>query len=116
MAANKSSKSEGVAVLEKRNSRKNATLVITNGCFAGLEILLRKKRMSLGRDINCDICLDDPLVSNEHAVILKTEEGFVIEDLNSRNGTTLNRREIHRRKLRNGDMITIGEFQLKFSC
>lgn len=72
--------------------------------------------MTLGRSLGCDVCLDDSLVSDEHAAITRTDIGFIIEDLNSRNGVTLNGREVHQRKLRHGDTIMIGGFRLKFSC
>ncbi len=96
--------------------RKNATLTITNGCFAGLKINLKRARTSLGRDVKCDICLDSTLVSDEHAIIRNTTEGYIIEDLNSRNGLALNGKAITRRKLHHGDTISIGNFKLKFSC
>lgn len=98
-----------------RKTAKNATLTIQNGCFAGLVILLRKARMVLGRDVGCDICLDDSLVSEEHAAISRNGKEYVLEDLNSRNGTSVNGERINRRKLKNGETIAIGNFSLKFS-
>lgn len=99
----------------KKGAKKNATLTILNGCFAGLEIAIKKTRIVLGRNINCDVCLDDSLVSNEHAAIKKTDKGYTIEDLNSQSGMTLNRKKINQTTLHNGDMITIGNFRIKFS-
>ncbi len=116
MASRKANRSAGVGIAEARAAGKIARLTITNSCFAGLEIALRKRKITLGRRLDCDICLDDSLVSDEHAVIMKTNGGFFIEDLNSRNGLALNGREVHQRKLHNGDMIDIGSFRLKFSC
>ncbi|MCK4236378.1 MAG: FHA domain-containing protein, partial [Candidatus Krumholzibacteria bacterium] len=115
MAAKKSNSAVEVKLPKEKESVKKATITIINGCFAGLEIPLKKARTVLGRNIGCDICLDHPLVSGEHAVIQRTSEGFVVEDLNSHNGLTLNGKEIHRKKMRNGDMISIGRFRLKFS-
>jgi pSer/pThr/pTyr-binding forkhead associated (FHA) protein len=110
VAAKKSNNNGSVAVARKSKPAKNATLTIQNGCFAGLVIPLKKARMLLGRDVDCDICLDDSLVSDEHAAISRNGGDFVLEDLNSRNGERINRR-----KLRNGEMVSIGNFQLKFS-
>lgn len=112
----KGNRGGGVGLAEAKPAPKNAKLTITNSCFAGLEISLRKKRTTLGRNLGCDICLDDSLVSDEHASITRTDGGYIIEDLNSRNGITLNGREVHQRKLHRGDMIEIGTFRLKFSC
>jgi hypothetical protein len=94
---------------------KNATITITNGCFAGLEIALVKERMTLGKGIECDICLDHTNVSNEHAVILKEGNEYVLEDLGSRRGTMLNKKPVRREPLHDGDLISIGAFKLRFS-
>lgn len=98
-----------------RSDGSEATLTIINGCFAGLKIPLKKDRTTLGSAVSCDICLDHSFVADEHAVILKTGDGFVLEDLNSRHGTSVNGSEIHRRILSAGDRIGIGTFELKFS-
>lgn len=116
MAQKRHSRSGGVALADARTAMKNARLTITNSWFAGLEIALKKKRVVLGRNVGCDICLDDSLVSEEHASITRTDDGYLIEDLNSRNGLLLNGREVHQRRLRSGDTIAIGNFKLKFSC
>lgn len=105
-----------MGLAEKRCEPKNARLTIVNSWFAGLEIALKKKKTTLGRNIRCDVCLDDSLVSDEHAAIMRTDGGYVIEDLNSRNGLTLNGKGVHLRKLRSGDTIEIGSFRMKFSC
>jgi pSer/pThr/pTyr-binding forkhead associated (FHA) protein len=115
VASKKAHRGGGVDLADAKAATKHGRLTITNSCFAGLEIALKKKRTTLGRKLECDICLDDSLVSDEHASIVRTDGGFVIEDLNSRNGVTLNGREVHEKKLRNGDMIEIGSFKLKFS-
>ena len=116
VASRKANRGGGVGLAEARVPSKNARLTITNSCFAGLEIALRKRKTTLGRRLDCDICLDDSLVSDQHAAITRTDTGFHIEDLNSRHGLTLNGKEVHQRKLHNGDTIEIGNFRLRFSC
>jgi pSer/pThr/pTyr-binding forkhead associated (FHA) protein len=98
----------------RRIGGKNATITITNGCFAGLVIALKKKHTKLGRELDCDICLDDPRVSREHALIHRQEDEFVLEDLGSRHGTELNGKPVHSETLRTGDQISIGAFSLEF--
>jgi pSer/pThr/pTyr-binding forkhead associated (FHA) protein len=100
---------------KKRAKDKKAAIVITNGCFAGLEIGLEKEKTTLGRDIECDVCLDHGDVSAEHAVIRKTGDAFVLEDLGGGPGTKLNGTPVERSNLRDGDLISIGSFELKFS-
>lgn len=91
-----------------------ARLVIVNGCFSGLEINLSRAKTILGRDIGCDICLDHSFVSEEHAVITRIEGYYALEDLNSRHGTSINGREVHKIRLNNGDLIGIGSFEIRF--
>jgi pSer/pThr/pTyr-binding forkhead associated (FHA) protein len=99
-----------------KTSARKGVLTITNGCFAGLEIPLRKQDTSLGRAVSCDICLDHSFVNEEHAIIRRSNGGYEIEDLNSRHGTSVNGAEIHRRRLKRGDMIVIGTFEIRFRC
>ena len=118
-----SRKSGNSAVLDakprKRNNRTNgrgAMLTITSGCFAGLEISIKKQNTSLGSAVSCDICLDHGFVADEHAIIRKSNGQYDIEDLNTRHGTSVNGEEVHKRTLKRGDRITIGTFELRFSC
>lgn len=99
----------------KKDESKNAKLTIVNGWFAGLEIPLKKKKTTLGKSVHCDICLDDSLVSEEHAAIVRSVNGYLIEDLNSRNGLLVNGKEVHQGKLQNGDTIEVGSFKIKFT-
>ncbi len=106
----------------KRTGKKNhskhksdgAGITITNGCFSGLEISLKKHTTMLGSDISCDICLDHSFVSDQHATITKVNGYYVLEDLNSRHGTSINGNEVHKIKLKKGDLIGIGNFELRF--
>ena len=116
MASKKGQRSAGLALAESRPAPKNARLTILNSWFAGLEIALKKRKTTLGRNIHCDVCLDDSLVSDEHASIVRGDDGYVIEDLDSRNGVVVNGRDARQRKLRSGDTIEIGSFRIKFSC
>ncbi len=97
-----------------RAGGRRARLVITNGCFSGLEIVLSKSRTTLGRALSCDVCLDHSYVSSEHAIISRKGGEYVLEDLNSAHGTNVNGREVHRRVLRKNDTITIGMTDLRF--
>jgi pSer/pThr/pTyr-binding forkhead associated (FHA) protein len=65
-----------------------AYLKILQGIDAGKQIALDQEIM-LGRQVGSDICLPDPRVSRTHARISPQEAHFVIEDLQSSNGTLL---------------------------
>jgi pSer/pThr/pTyr-binding forkhead associated (FHA) protein len=115
VTARKSNKNGGVALAKKGKGAKNAILTIQNGCFAGLEIKLKKAKTVLGRNLACDICLDDSLVSSEHAVVVRSNGSYILEDLNSRNGTCVDGESIQKKTLKNGSEISIGDFRLRFS-
>ena len=62
----------------------------------------------LGRDPSATVCLDAPEVSRRHARIRASSEGFVLEDLGSRNGTYLNGRPIDQPTiLADGDTVVL---------
>lgn len=70
---------------------------------------------TVGRHEKCDLCLVDTMVSRNHCLILREGKGFVVKDLESRNGTWINGRRIkNRRRIRDGDVIQIGPFRLLF--
>lgn len=69
---------------------------------------------SIGRSGECDLILNDPLVSAVHAKILSTKTGFELVDNASENGTWVNGTLVTRVRLRHGDHIRIGETELLF--
>ena len=72
-----------------------------------------QERMTIGRSPKNDLQLDDQQVSRFHAVIEKGAKGFAISDLDSMNGTLVNRRAIRApAPLKVGDAISIGEYRL----
>jgi hypothetical protein len=63
----------------------------------------------IGRSADCQLALDDPLVSRRHALLTVRSDGVTIEDLGSRNGVSVNGVKIDGpRPLSHGDRITIG--------
>lgn len=72
--------------------------------------------LSLGRDKDNLVCLNDDFISRRHCRIQKNnEEGFVLQDMNSRNGTFLNGSRVFRAILRHKDRIQIGDREFVFS-
>jgi pSer/pThr/pTyr-binding forkhead associated (FHA) protein len=63
---------------------------------------------------DCDVVIPDPGASRHHAEIRRTEEGFVLSDLGSTNGTMVNEATVSERLLEEGDRITIGRTVLEF--
>ena len=70
--------------------------------------------LTIGRSPQSDLFLDDVTVSRHHARILVETDGYLIEDLNSLNGTYVNRKRIERHQLFDGDELQIGKYKLSF--
>jgi pSer/pThr/pTyr-binding forkhead associated (FHA) protein len=67
----------------------------------------------IGRSAECQLALDDPLVSRKHALLVITNESVTVKDLGSRNGVVVNGTKIDvSRVLLDGDKITIGSQEL----
>ncbi|HYQ15886.1 MAG TPA: FHA domain-containing protein [Polyangiaceae bacterium] len=79
------------------------------------EIDLPQGDTLVGRSANCQVTLDDPLVSREHARIRIEGTDATVEDLGSRNGVQVGGKPIARRaSLSNGDRIRIGTQEFVF--
>jgi predicted component of type VI protein secretion system len=76
------------------------------------EIAVGDRAMGIGRSPDNDVTIDNLAVSNHHARILPDAGQYVIEDLNSMNGTFVNGRRVERATLRNGDVIQIGKHEI----
>ena len=76
--------------------------------------LLKAGSYTIGRDKKNHIVIPTPLVSRLHAEIYWSSGFFWTEDMNSKNGTYINGRRIHRERLKDEDRIDIGRFVLTF--
>jgi hypothetical protein len=63
----------------------------------------------LGRLPDCDVVLGDPTVSRRHARLNFRDGRWLLQDLESRNGTTVNGAPVGRCELRPGDRVAVGE-------
>jgi class 3 adenylate cyclase/pSer/pThr/pTyr-binding forkhead associated (FHA) protein len=69
---------------------------------------VEKPLIKIGRTPHCDLVINDPLVSREHALLQVKAGEITLEDLNSANGTLVNDQRITRIVLRPGDKIRLG--------
>lgn len=94
-------------------------LLVTAGAQEGIEFPLIQDVLTLGRatqDTAWDIALQDRAVSRPHCRFSKKAEGWVIMDLGSANGTTLNGTPVTAEPclLKDGDVVAAGETMLLF--
>ena len=73
------------------------------------------KRIFVGRNPDNEIHLEDRTISGIHAVILRKEKRFLLQDAGSRNGTFLNGQAVQGRvPIREGDTIRFGRVEVTF--
>ncbi|MDD6373107.1 MAG: FHA domain-containing protein [Bifidobacteriaceae bacterium] len=97
-----------------RLSPGTALLISTRGAVSGSRYLLDEDKVTVGRDPKSDIMLDDGTVSRQHAVFIRENGRYKIQDVGSLNGTYVNRERVTETVLNNGDELMIGEFRLVF--
>lgn len=77
---------------------------------------IRKNKVLIGTDPSSDFYVDDPTVSVKHAIIFEKIDGFYVQDAESVMGTFLNKKRVlEPQKLNDGDIIRVGETDLKFT-
>src|SRR5262245_21164882 len=67
----------------------------------------------IGRSAECQLSVDDPLVSRRHGLIKVRKDGVTVEDLGSRNGVLVNGLRIEgQREIVDGDKLQIGSQEM----
>jgi golgin subfamily B member 1 len=100
--------------LEHLGAEEPAHLLVRSDGSTGILHLLGK-RTTLGRTPDNDVHIDAEFISRHHAVALRAGAKTVIEDLNSTNGTYVNGQRINRRTLKDGDLVTLGKTEFRFT-
>jgi hypothetical protein len=92
-----------------------ATLVIQQPDGSMQELALEAEHTVLGRTEACDIVLAGQLISRRHVRIKRADHCYILEDLGSHNGTTINgERVLGPRTLHDGDCIELGGIRRLF--
>lgn len=74
-----------------------------------------KENTSIGRSPSNDLVLQAPKISRQHAAINKYKDQYLIIDLKSSNGVFVNGRKIDEHALQEGDVVSLGGYQMIFS-
>jgi len=72
-----------------------------------------KDELSIGRNPANDIPIENLAVSDRHARILRGADGYVLQDLDSTNGSFVNEKKVSQVVLQENDAITIGKHILE---
>jgi len=89
-------------------------LAAISGKLKGAIFAIEEDALIIGRETAANVCLADAAVSRRHSKIEKKDEGFVITDLESLNGTFVNGVPVRSRVLQHGDRVRIGDAQFLF--
>jgi HD-GYP domain-containing protein (c-di-GMP phosphodiesterase class II) len=91
-----------------------ALLIVERGNGAGKRIQLAEFPVTIGRDVANTIVVDDDEVSRFHLRIKKRGRLFILEDLESKNGSYLNGDRILNSIVQHGDKVLIGSTEFQF--
>jgi hypothetical protein len=96
---------------ERARARQTTALLLVDG----KRMVVGPAGATLGRSRECDIVLDDPNVSRQHAEIRPRGGSWVLTDLGSTNGSSLNHRRINGPEvIKPGDEIEVGTSTIRF--
>lgn len=103
----------------KPHKDSNPSLVITVGLQPGQIFPLKADSIRIGRDMTNDIVLQDPEVSRFHVMLRARDGTYIIEDIGSTNGTTVNGTPLIAKSpqiLRSNDTLTLAKtIELRFT-
>ena len=91
-----------------------AKLMVAHRDEPAREFPITQGRIIIGRTSDNDLQIDSKFVSRHHAQIVTYGPDSVIEDLNSTNGIYLRGKRVKKRRLKNGDLLVIGEHELMY--
>ncbi len=103
--------------VEHRNTRRLVGWLVSYSFDQmGVDFKLYEGRNSVGRGMDCNITVNDPMMSGKHATILFKNGVYKITDELSSHGTIVNGEDIEDEHfiLKDGDVIVMGETTFKF--
>lgn len=92
-------------------------LIVLAGAKQGLEIPLKKEKFLIGRASDCALRAGSEAISRHHCAITRSEKGWTVRDLGSRNGTYVNTQRIGESvSLSIGDELSVGPLQFRVAA
>ena len=84
------------------------TLLIVKEDGSSQEILLRKPRVVVGRESDCELRIPLPSVSRQHCEFVVEDGKVTVRDMGSSNGTYVNKERVEEAELSAGDLVAVG--------
>lgn len=91
---------------------KGASILVKSGFYEGLEVVVDRDWLVVGRGRSADLVIAEATISRAHAAIGYDADGFYVQDLGSTNGTMVNGAKSERQLLKQGDEIQMGRLVL----
>ncbi len=91
-----------------------ALVIRAGGGRVGESFPVDGERMSIGRRPDSEVFLDDVTVSRDHALLIRRNDHWYLDDCGSLNGTYVNRSRIESHRLEEGDEVQVGKYKLTF--
>jgi transcriptional regulator with GAF, ATPase, and Fis domain len=90
-------------------------LVLLDTDRAGTVYPLAGELLRIGKAPDNDVVIDHPTVSRNHLVVRRQGDRFLVQDLDSTNGTFLDGAQVREAYLRPGALLEVGDVRLRFS-
>lgn len=104
-----------LSIHQSPSAKASLGLRIIEGYPRGKPVILGEGPLVIGREQGLGLCIDAGGISRRHAEIIRADGEYFIVDLESKNGTYVNRSPVKRAKLEPGDRIDIGGVTLLFN-
>jgi len=82
----------------------------------GRRVAIGDEPVTIDRQAECDVVLDDSNVSRRHAEVRRQGEEYLLVDLGSTNGSKVNGARVKQQALADGDEITLGKSLIRFEA
>ncbi|MBL4632273.1 MAG: sigma 54-interacting transcriptional regulator [Kofleriaceae bacterium] len=109
-------KTRALLATSKERRIREFRVEVVGGRDLGVTAAASGSEFSIGTSKGNSIVITDAAVSRHHCEIEATADGFLLKDLGSTNGTTLSGHRVTGGYLESGDVIGLGETQLRFEC
>jgi len=103
--------------IPQESARRASLVLLSDGSGGSVKpkvYPLSSDRLTVGRSQICDVCIEEPSLSSEHARLVHSEGAWRIINLLSTNGVFVNGEKVFSHRLEHGDEIRLGRAMLRF--
>jgi len=99
------------------NSAPETKWTVVSGPMKGVVRLMSQAQFYIGRSTECEfVVVNDPKCSRKHAMIIAANGACEVISQNDKNLCLVNGKEVERKTLRDGDIVTLGETEVQYNA